>query len=118
VALPARRRLGLPVAESVDEVTQSEQVADSAEIVESLIGIRRPDRLRLVVGPTRRNQRAASVRQNCEQIVDATPCDGVDQRQCPPFEGMAFARDRRTSWNIMAMGSSWLLPSTRFRTIV
>jgi hypothetical protein len=61
VALLAQRRLGLPGAKSVDEVTQSEQVADSAEIVESLIGIRRPDRLRLVVGPTRRNQRSAAV---------------------------------------------------------
>jgi hypothetical protein len=113
VALLAQRRLALSGTESVDEFTQSEQVADSAEIVDSLIGIRRLDRLRPVVGPTRRNQPAASVRQNCEKIVDAAPCDGVAQRQCPPFEGMAFARDRRTSWNIMAMGSLWLLRSTR-----
>ena len=118
MALLARRRLGLPVAKSVDEITQSEQVANSAEILESLIGIRRPERLRLVVGPTRRNQRAASVRQNCEQIVDATPFDDADDGQRPPFEGMAYARNRRAIWNTMVMGSLWLFPSTRFRTIV
>ena len=59
-----------------------------------------------------------AVWQNREQIVDVTACDGVDHRQRPPFKGMAFASDYRTIRNIMAMGSMWRLPSTRFRMIV
>jgi hypothetical protein len=113
MALLARRRLGRSGAKSVDEFTQSEQIADSAEIIGSLVGFHRLDWLQLIVGPARWNQRSAAVWQNGEQIVDATSCDGVDQRQRPPFEGMAFARYRRTIRNIMAMGSLWRLPSTR-----
>jgi hypothetical protein len=111
-----RRRLGLSGAKSVDEFAQSEQIADSAEIIGSLIGVTWFDRLQLIVGPTRRNQRSAAVWQNCEQIVDATACDGVDHRQRPPFKGMAFARDYRAIRNIMAMGSIWRLPLTTSTT--
>ena len=44
--LPAGRRLGLSGAKSVDEFAQSEQIADSAEIIGSLIG-RGPANIRL-----------------------------------------------------------------------
>jgi hypothetical protein len=118
VALLARRRLGRSGAKSVDEFTQSEQIADFGEIIGRLSGFHRLDWLQLIVGPTRWNQRSAAVWQNGEQMVDATSCDGVDQRQRPPFEGMAFARYRRKIRNIMEMGSLWRLPSTRFRMIV
>ncbi|MGD0438244.1 MAG: hypothetical protein ABSB86_17425 [Bryobacteraceae bacterium] len=61
MALLARRRLGLPGAKSVDEVTQPKQIADPAEIVERPINIFRFGRLQIVVGPTRWNQRPAAV---------------------------------------------------------
>jgi len=115
IALLARSRLGLSGAKSVDEFAQLQQIADSAEIIGSLIGFSSTSRLHLTVGPNRWNQRSAAVWQNSEHIVDAAPCDGVEQRQCSPFKGMAFARDRRAIRNIMTVGSLRRLPSTRFR---
>src|SRR6202047_5257303 len=95
-ALLARRRLGVSVAKSVDEIAQSEQITEPAKIVGILIGIdrrRSPDWLYVPIGQTGRDQRTATVRQNCEKIVDAAPPDGADHGQRPGFGGMTLARD-------------------------
>ena len=115
-ALLARRRLGVSVAKSVDEIAQSEQITEPAKIVGILLDIdrrRSSDRLRVPIGPACRDERSATVRQNCEKIVDAAPLDGADHDQRLAFEGMTLARDRHRIRNIMAMGSLWPLPSTR-----
>ncbi len=114
-ALLAWRRLGVSVAKSVDEIAQSEQITDPAKIVGILIGIDRrclPGWLHVPIGPAGRDQRSATVRQNCEKIVDAAPLDGADHGQRLAFEGMTLARDCHRIRNIMAMGSLWPLPST------
>ena len=115
-ALLARRRLGVSVAKSVDEIAQSEQITEPAKIVGILLDIdrrRSSDRLRVPIGPACRDERSATVRQNCEKIVDAAPLDGADHDQRLAFEGMTLARDRHRIRNIMAMGNLWPLPSTR-----
>jgi hypothetical protein len=114
-ALLARHRIGVSGAKSVDELAQPEQITESAEIVDSIIGSDRrhsSGRLRVPIGPACRDQRPAAIRQNCEKIVDTAPPDGADHRQRPAFEGMTLARDCHRSRNIMAMGSLWPLPST------
>ncbi|MHC6158067.1 hypothetical protein ACVSQB_40805 [Bradyrhizobium elkanii] len=71
-ALLARRRLGTPDAKSVDQLAQVEQITEPAEIVESVIGIdwrRASKRLRLLIGPARRNQRPTAIRPDCEEIA-------------------------------------------------
>jgi hypothetical protein len=117
VALLARRRFGASAAESVDELAQPEQIAEPAEIVASVIGIdwRRSSRRRnFPIGPARRDQRPAAVRQNCEEIGDAAPPDGADHGQRTTFEGMTIARDPHGCRKIVAMGSLWPLRSTLF----
>jgi len=117
VALLARRRFGASAAESVDELAQPEQITEPAEIVASVIGIdwrRSSRRLNLPIGPARRDQRPAAVRQNCEEIGDAAPLDGADHGQRSTFESMTLARDRHGCRNIMAMGSLWPLRSGAF----
>jgi hypothetical protein len=60
-----RRRLRASAKESVDDLAQVEQIAESAEIVGTLSGIvRRRSRglLGVPIGPTGRNERAAAVR--------------------------------------------------------
>jgi hypothetical protein len=114
-ALLARRRLSVSVVKSVDELAQSEQITESAKIVGVAIGIdrwRSPDWLHVPIGPAGRDQRSATVRQNCEKIVDAAPPDGADHGQRLSFESMTLARDRHRIRNIMVMGSLWPLPST------
>jgi hypothetical protein len=114
-ALLARRRLSVSVAKSVDELAQSEQITEPAKIVGVAIGIdrrRSPDWLHVPIGPAGRDQRSATVRQNCEKIVDAAPPDGADHGQRVAFESMTLARDRHRIRNIMAMGSLWPRPST------
>jgi hypothetical protein len=96
-ALLARRRLGPPDAKSVDELAQVEQITEPAEIVDSVIGIdwrRASKRPHLPIGPARRNQRPAAVRQNREKVVDAAPPNGADHGQRPTFESVTLARDR------------------------
>jgi hypothetical protein len=113
-ALLARRRLSVSVAKSVDELAQSEQITEPAKVVGTVIGIdrrRSSDWLHVPIGPACRDQRSATVRQNCEKIVDAAPPDRADHRQRLTFEGMTLARDRHRIRNIMAMGSLWPLPS-------
>jgi len=119
--LLARRRLGASAAESLDEREKPEQITEPSEIVGSVIGVDRRcacRRLRLPIGPTRRDQRPAAVRQNGEEIEDAAPSDGADHGQRLAFESVTLPRDRHRSGKIMAMGSLWLLRSIRFRTIV
>ncbi|WP_456724936.1 MULTISPECIES: hypothetical protein [unclassified Bradyrhizobium] len=114
-ALLARRRLGTPDAKSVDELAQVEQITEPADIVDNVIGIdrrRASKRLNLPIGSARRNQRPTAIRQNCEEIVDAAPPNGVDHGQRLTFKGVTRAGDRHRSRNIMAMGSLWPLPST------
>ena len=97
-ALLARRRLSVSVAKSVDELAQSEQITEPAKIVGIAIAIdrrRMSDRLHVPIGPAGRDQRSATVRQNCEKIVDAAPPDGADHDQRLAFEGMMLARDRQ-----------------------
>jgi hypothetical protein len=80
-ALLARRRLGTPDAKSVDEFAQSEQITEPGEIMGSVIGIdrwRSSNRLYSPIGPACRDQRPTAVRQNCQQIEDATPPDGAE----------------------------------------
>jgi hypothetical protein len=57
-ALLARRRLGASDAKSVDELAQSEQIAEPAEIVDSVIGLdwrHSFDRLHIPIGPACRD---------------------------------------------------------------
>src|SRR4029453_681866 len=115
-ALLARRRLGTPDAKSVDELAQVEQITEPAEIVDSVIGTdrrRASKRLNLPIGPARRNQRPTAVWQNCEEIVDAAPPNGADHGQRLTFECVTLARCGPRSWDIIAMGSVWPLPSTQ-----
>jgi hypothetical protein len=115
-ALLVRRRLGVSVAKSVDEIAQSEQITEPAKIVGIVIGIDRrcsPGQLHVPIGPAGRDQRSATVRQNYEKIVDTAPPDGADHDQLLAFEGMTLARDRHRIRNIMAMGSLSPLPSTK-----
>jgi hypothetical protein len=96
-ALLARRRLGVSVAKSVDEIAQSEQITEPAKIVGIVIGIdrrRSSDWINVPIGPVGRDQRSATVRQNREKIVDVVPPDGADYGQGLTFEGMTLTRDR------------------------
>jgi len=113
-ALLARRRLGASGAKSVEELAQPKQITEPAEIVDSVIGVdrrRSSRRLHLPIGPARRDQRPAAVRQNGEEIEDPAPPDGADHGQRPTFESVALPRDRHRSRKIMAMGSLWPLRS-------
>jgi hypothetical protein len=70
------------------------------------------------VGPCRRNERPAAVRQNDENEQDAATLDGVHHTERLAFEGVAPPDNGHLGWNIPVMGSVAPLPSTRFRTIV
>jgi len=116
-ALPARRRFEAFGAESVDESAQSKQIGETADTVDKVAAIGRwkpfhwlPPAIR----PCRRNQRAAAVRQNDQEVVDASPPEIADYGQRPTFESMALAPDRHSRRNIVAMGSLQLLPSGAF----
>jgi hypothetical protein len=64
-ALLARRRIDVSVAESVDDLAQVEQIAESAEIVATITGTVGRCSIRLLfapVGPVGRNERSAAVR--------------------------------------------------------
>jgi len=64
-ALLARRRLGVSVAKSVDEIAQSEQITEPAKIVGMVIGIdrrRSSDWIHFPIGPVGRDQRSATIR--------------------------------------------------------
>ena len=114
-ALLARHRLDVSVVESVDDLAQVEQIAESAEIVGTITGIvcrRSPGLLCAPVGPVGRNERSAAVRQNHENEEDAAPPHATDHGERLAFEGVAPTDDRHRVRNIMVMGSLWPLPST------
>jgi hypothetical protein len=102
-ALPARRRFEAFGAESVDESAQPKQIGETADKV-AAVGRRKPLHwLAIPIRPCRRNQRAAAVGQNGEEIVDAAPPEIADHGQRPTFESMPLAPDRHGRRNIMAM---------------
>src|SRR5271166_3349730 len=115
-ALPARRRFEAFGAESVDESAQPKQIGETADKVIA-VGRRKPLHcLPIPIRPRRRNQRAAAVGQNGQEIVDAAPPEIADYGQRLALESMALAPDRHGRQNIMAMGSLRPLPSTRSAT--
>jgi hypothetical protein len=95
-ALLARRRLNVSVAESVDDLAQVEQIAESAEIVGTITGVLRR-RLRGVlwapIGPAGWNERAAAIRQDHQNEEDAAPPDATDHGERLAFEGVTLAGD-------------------------
>ena len=83
-ALIARHRLDVSAAESVDDLAQVEQIAESAEIVVTITGIvrrRSPGLLYAPIGPAGRNERPAAVRQDHENEEDAAPPNAADHGQ-------------------------------------
>src|SRR5271157_765374 len=105
-ALLERRRLNGSVVESVNDLAQLEQIAESAEIVgaTSIVRRRSPGLLGAPIGPVGRIQRAATVWQDDENEGDAEPSDTADHGQRLAFEGVALAGDRHRIWNITVMG--------------
>jgi hypothetical protein len=65
------------------------------------------------VGPCRRNERSAAIRQNDENEQDAASLDGVDHTESLAFEGVAPPDNGHLRRNISVMGSVAPLPSTR-----
>jgi hypothetical protein len=65
------------------------------------------------VGPCRRNERSAAIRQNDENEKSAASLDGVNHAERLAFEGVAPADDSHLRRNIAVMGSVSPLPSTR-----
>jgi len=115
-ALLARHRLDVSVVESVDDLAQVEQIAESAEIVATITGIVRRRSLSLLyapVGPAGRNERSAAVRQDHKNEEDAAPPDVTDHGERLAFEGVALAEDGHRVRNITVMGSLWPLPSIK-----
>jgi len=106
-ALPARRRFEA-FGESVDEPAQPKQIGETADTADKVIAVGGRKLLHCLpipVRPRRRNQRAAAVGQDGEEIVDAAPPEIADYGQRPALERMALAPDRHGRRNIMAMGS-------------
>ena len=114
-ALPARRRFEAFGAESVDESAQPKQIGETADTADKIVAVgrRKPfHRLPIPIRPRRRNQRAAAVGQNRQEVVDAAPPEIADHGQRLALESMAFSPDRHGRRDIMATGSLRLLPST------
>ena len=106
-ALPARRRFEA-FGESVDEPAQPKQIGETADTSDKVIGVgwRKPlDCLPIPIRPRRRNQRAAAVGQNGQEVVNAAPPEIADYGQRLALERMALAPDRHGRRNVMAMGS-------------
>jgi len=120
VALLLRRRLDRSAVESVDEMAQPEQIAETAERARArVVAPQRPCAVGMTsvpVGPRGRNERAAAVRQADKQEKNAAAPDAADHRERAALEGVALAGDRHRIWAITAMGSLPPLPSGAFRT--
>jgi hypothetical protein len=115
-ALLARRRLDVSAEESVDDLAQVEQIAESAEAVHCrAVIIRRAAAVVTFVpaGPLCGNERAAAVRQACEQEQNAATPNAADDGQGLAFESVPLAEDRHRIRNITVMGSLALLSSMR-----
>jgi hypothetical protein len=106
--------------ESVDEMAQPEQIAETTERARA----RRftPQRPRAAgmtlvpVCPLGWNERAAAVGQTDKQEKNAAAPDAADHRERAALEGVALAGDRHRIWDITVMGSLPPLPSGAFRT--
>ena len=116
-ALLSRRRLDVSAAQSVDDLAQVKQIAESAQIVVAILGgvhERPPGLLWAPIGPLSRNERPAAIRQDHQNEKDGAPPDAADRGQRLAFEGVALAGDRYRIRNITMMGSLWPLPSGAF----
>jgi hypothetical protein len=119
-ALHWQDRLAEPAMESVDDVTQVEQIAEAAEAPycsvlsrgRAIVGV-----TFVPVGPFCGNERAAAVGQAYKHEQDATPPNAADRGQSLALEHMALPEDRHRRRAIAVMGSLWPHPSTRSRTI-
>ena len=106
----------MSVVESVNDLAQVEQIAESAEIVATITGIvgrRSLGLLSAPVGPVGRNERSAAVRQDHKNEEDAAPPNATDHGERLAFEGVTLAGDGHRVRNITVMGSLWPLPSTQ-----
>jgi len=115
-ALPARRRFEA-FGESVDEPAQPKQIGETADTADKVIAVCRRKPLHCLpipIRPRRRNQRAAAVGQNGQEVVHAAPPEIADYGQRLALERMALAPDRHGRRNVMAMGSLRPLPSGAF----
>ena len=119
MALLLRRRLDRSAVESVDEMAQPEQIAETAERARARgFTPQRPRAAGITlvpVGPHGRNERAAAVGQTDKQEENAAAPDAADHVERPALEGMALAGDRHRIRDITAMGSLPPLPSGAFR---
>jgi hypothetical protein len=102
--------------ESVDEIAQPEQIAETAE--RARVRIVAPQRSRAAgmtlapVGPLGRNERAAAVGQTDKQKEYAAAPDAADHGKRAALEGMALAGNRHRIRDLTAMGSLPPFPST------
>jgi hypothetical protein len=55
--------------------------------------------------PRSRNERAAAVRQNDEQLKNAPPRQAPDDRKSVPFKRMPFTCDNGRDLNVLVVGS-------------
>jgi len=116
-ALLARRRLNVSAVESVNDLAQVEQIAESAEIVGPITGVwRLPGLFWAPIGPAGWNERPAAIRQDHQNEEDAAPPDAADHGERPAFEGVTLAGDDHRTRNITVMGSLWPFPSIRSHT--
>jgi hypothetical protein len=111
----ARHRLDVSAVESVDDLAQMEQIAESAEAAHCRAVIIGGAAVVTCVptGPLCGDERAAAVRQVYEQKQNTATPNAADHGQCLAFESMPLADDRYRIRNISVMGSLAPLPSTR-----
>jgi hypothetical protein len=115
-ALLARRRLNVSAVESVDDLAQVEQIAESAEIVGTITGVVRRRLSGLFwapIGPAGWNERPAAIRQDHQNEKDTASPDAADHGERLAFESVTLAGDDHRTRNITVMGSLWPLPSMR-----
>jgi hypothetical protein len=116
-ALPAGGRLTVSDEESVEDGAQLGKIREPADgvggawrfIAGCRAGIAAP------VGPGRRDQRTAAVRQDDEQEQAAAALDGANDAEALALEGVAPSRHRHFVRVILGVGSVSPLPSTRSR---
>ena len=98
----------MSAVESVDDLAQVEQIAESAEIVITITGVvrrRLPGLFWRPIGPAGWNERPAAIRQDHQNEKDAAPPDAADHGQRLAFEGVTLAGDDHRTRNITVMGS-------------
>ncbi len=93
----APRRLSTPDAESVDQLAQVEQIPSlprSCTGSSASIGGVSPSGAPFQSVQPAGNQRLTAIQQDCKEMVDAAPPNGVDHRQRPIFECVTLVPDR------------------------